>query len=71
MATEQASSSSWPVVFTEDSPIDVVKAVSRDQSVSTGRTRKALTETTRTGYHKMTALYSVNQVIINITVYSL
>lgn len=40
MAAEQASSSR-PVVFTENSPIDVVKAISRDQSVSTGRTSKA------------------------------
>lgn len=40
MSTEQTCSR--PVMFTEDSPIDVVKAVTRDQTVPAGRTGKTL-----------------------------
>ncbi len=40
MSTKETSS--WPIMFTEDSPIDVVKAVARDQTVPAGRTGKTL-----------------------------
>lgn len=40
MSTEQ--NSSRPVMFTEDGPINVVKAISRDQAVPAGRTGKTL-----------------------------
>lgn len=40
MSSEQTSTR--PVVFTENSPVDVVKAIARDQPVPTGRTGKTL-----------------------------
>lgn len=40
MSTEQTSSR--PVVFTEDSPVDVMKAIARDQAVPAGRTSETL-----------------------------
>lgn len=40
MSTEETCSR--PVMFTEDGPIDVVKAVARDQAVPAGRAGEAL-----------------------------
>lgn len=40
VSAEQTSS--WPIMFTEDSPIDVVKAVTWDQAIPAGRTGETL-----------------------------
>lgn len=42
VSAEQTSS--WPIMFTEDSPIDVVKAITWDKTVPAGSTGETLEE---------------------------
>lgn len=60
VSTEQASS--WPVMFTEDSPIDVVKAITWDEAVPTGRTGETLkvVNTALSTHHHLTGRYRLS-----------
>lgn len=60
MSTEQASP--WPVMFTEDSPIDVVEAITWDEAVPTGRTGETLkvVNTALSTHHHLTGRYRLS-----------
>lgn len=60
MSTEQTTSR--PVVFTEDRPIDVVKAIARHQAVPTGRTGKTLevVHVALCSHHHLTGRYRLS-----------
>lgn len=58
--TEQASTR--PVMFTEDSPVDVVEAITRDQAVPTGCTRETLkvVNVALCSHHHLTGRYRLS-----------
>lgn len=60
MSTEQTRSR--PVMFTEDSPINVVKAVARDQAVPAGCTGKTLkmVNVALCSHHHLTSRYRLS-----------
>lgn len=59
MPTEQTPG---PVVFTKDCPIDIMKAVSWDQAVSTGSTSKAfkMVNISLCSHHHLTGRYGLS-----------
>lgn len=68
MATEQTGS--WTVMFTEDRPVDVVKAVARYQAVPAGRTGETLkvVNVALCSHHHLTSRYRLSTCTASSTV---